>query len=135
MKNNYTLILLLFIVTVQGQTIKGDSIFQTSIKKEKASLYEMANDSSSKEYKSSRTGSTEITRNTDFGESKLDEDFFPNISLNEEDQGGSLEELIEENRSQNRKKTISEIGIPIIILVVIASIVIVLIYKSKKKKE
>jgi len=134
MKNNKTLILLLFIATVQAQINRGDSIFQTSINKEKVSLYELAKDSSSKEYRVSRTGSTEIIRNTEFGESKFDENLYPNISLNEENQGGSLEELVEENRSQNRKKAISKIVVPISILVVIASI-IMLIYRSKKKKE
>tara|TARA_R110000772_G_scaffold54130_1_gene123509 strand:+ start:20907 stop:26249 length:5343 start_codon:yes stop_codon:yes gene_type:complete len=66
------------------------------------SLYEMAKSPSTKSFRTSNTGSTEVGRNTSFEESIFDEDFFPNISVNWGEEGDSLEGVIKENRAQNQ---------------------------------
>lgn len=67
-------------------------------------LYELAKDPANSQQGPRRvqTGSTEVGRNTGFGDSMFDENFFPNISLNADGSGGSLNEVIDENRAQNQ---------------------------------
>lgn len=48
------------------------------------------------------TPSTEVARNTSFGKSKFDTDFFPNIEINWDKSGENLESLISENRAQRQ---------------------------------
>ena len=48
------------------------------------------------------TPSTEVARNTSFGESTFDEKFFPNVEYNWDGQGDSIDELIQENRAQRQ---------------------------------
>src|SRR5690554_50488 len=67
----------------------------------KFNLYDLAKQPS-KKYRTSQTGSTEVARNTSFGDSMYDEQFFPNIEMNWDNTGGNIHELIDENRAQRQ---------------------------------
>jgi hypothetical protein len=68
----------------------------------KFSLYDIAKAKPKAQlYRSNQTGSTEVARNTKFGESTFDEDFFPDIAVNWGG-GDSLDQVIDENRAQNQ---------------------------------
>lgn len=56
------------------------------------------------EYKQANTGDSEFARNTDFGDSIFDNNFFPELTVNDDFKEGdyTLEDSINENRSENQ---------------------------------
>jgi len=97
------------------------------------SLYELAKSPSGIHYKMSRTGTTEVGRNTVFGDSMFDTAFFPNYALNWGDEGGTLNELIAENRAQNQPWIAKVLTIVVVLVLIVVGVVIVLRHKSKTK--
>lgn len=126
---------MLLITTIYSQTPAVSTLQDDSTSINRLSLYELAKNPSDRVFRPSLLPSTEVGRNTEFGESKFDKGFYPNISLNNDKEEDSLEQLIQENRADQKKlwrnKLFRIIGI--FILVTICILLIVIIFSKKSK--
>ncbi len=118
--------MVLNIAIQQNNTVKYPSKGSKQI-----SLYDIAKDSTSAKYRISNTGSTELGRNTSYGESKYDYGLNPSLSLNE---GEDLEELIIRNREENkRKEQYKFVSITVIVLAIVT--IMIFLLKLMKKES